>query len=128
LKPVLPAFVGTLARSVNSGQKETSFMYPGTHRRHVTDWNGAFTEPALVILTSTKDPAGTATALIETGANTGTYRGLAFVDSLSDDLADRIGVNPGDEITVRASVDPLVFDVATAATAGIAHRTICHRL
>jgi hypothetical protein len=84
-----------------------------------SDWNGDFIEPALVILTSTKDPVGIAAALIETGSGTGIYRGRAYVDSVSDDLTDRIGVNDGDEIIVRANVDPSVFDVATTATSGV---------
>jgi hypothetical protein len=84
-----------------------------------SDWNGAFTEPALVILTSTKDPVGIAAALIETGPATGIYRGLAYVDSVSDDQVDKIGVNDGDEITVRANVDPSVFDIVTTGVAGV---------
>jgi hypothetical protein len=83
-----------------------------------TDWNGGFVEPALVIVTSTVDPGGIAVALIETGSATGIYRGVAYVDSVSDDMADRIGVGPG-EITVRANVDPSAFYVVTVATAGI---------
>jgi hypothetical protein len=83
-----------------------------------TDWMAAFVEPALVILTSDVDPAGIAVALIETGPATGVYRGQAYVDSLSDDMSDRIGVGVGD-IIVRANVDPSVFYVVTVATAGV---------
>jgi hypothetical protein len=84
-----------------------------------SDWNVDFVEPALVILTSALDPIGIAAALIETGSNTGIYRGRAYVDSISDDGADAIGVGAGDEITVRASIDPLVFCVTPVATASI---------
>jgi hypothetical protein len=83
-----------------------------------TDWNGGFIEPALVIVTSNLDPVGVAVALIETGPATGIYRGLAYVDSASDDMLDRIGAADG-EITVRANVDPSAFYVVTVATAGI---------
>jgi hypothetical protein len=84
------------------------------------DWNGSYTEPAIVILTSVKDAVGIAAALVETGPATGIYRGQAYVDSLSDDLADKIGINEVDEITVRANVDPLVFTVVTTSAAGVA--------
>lgn len=86
-----------------------------------TDWNETFVEPALVIVTSTLDPAGIAVALIETGAAAGVYRGEAYVDSVSDDMADRIGIGTG-EITVSANVDPSAFYVVTVATAGVAER------
>jgi hypothetical protein len=84
-----------------------------------TDWNPMFTEPALVIITSTSDPVGVAAAMVETGPDTGIYRGMAYVDSMSDDPGDIIGVGGGDAITVRANVDPSAFYVVTAATAGI---------
>jgi hypothetical protein len=84
-----------------------------------SDWNGDFVEPALVILTSTFDPVGVVAALIETGKGTGIYRGRAYVDSISDDGADAIGVGDGDQITVRANVDPLVFCVTQVATSSV---------
>jgi hypothetical protein len=118
-----------------SGATSVALMEDGTYSSSLTgdvligdtlfvelvgnDWNATFVEPALVILTSMKDPVGIAAALIETGPSTGVYRGFAYVDSVSDDLTDKIGVNAGDAITVRANVDPSVFDIVTTATAGV---------
>jgi hypothetical protein len=84
-----------------------------------TDWNGEFIEPVLTVLTSTVDPVGIAVALVETGPATGIYRGEAYVDTLSDDLLDRIGVNSGDEIVVRVRIEPSVFYAVTVAIAGV---------
>lgn len=84
-----------------------------------TDWSGLFVEPALVIITSDSDPAGIAVALIETGPTTGIYRGEAYIDSVSDDLADAIGAGEGDDITVAAHVDPSVYYVVSVPTAGV---------
>jgi hypothetical protein len=88
-----------------------------------TDWNGAFAEPGIVIISSSHDPVGVAVALIETGLATGVYRGQAYVDSLSDDLLDRIGVDPADEITVRANVNPAVFCTVPVAIAAVREKS-----
>jgi hypothetical protein len=84
-----------------------------------TDWNGLFVEPALVIITSDSDPAGIAVALVESGPATGIYAGEAYVDSLSDDLGDAIGVSEGDQIRVAANVDPSVYYTVSVPTAGV---------
>ncbi|KPL17057.1 MAG: hypothetical protein AMJ92_12150 [candidate division Zixibacteria bacterium SM23_81] len=77
------------------------------------DWNSSFIEPALVIITSQKDPHGIGAALIETGAATGLYRGMVTVASFSSDVNNQIGVHSNDTIIIWAHVDSTKRDTVT---------------
>lgn len=75
-----------------------------------TDWNNLFIEPSIVILTSKKDTYGIGVALIETNYSSGIYRGIAYIDTISNDCRNRIGVNLSDTIIVKSNIDPLKSD------------------
>lgn len=77
------------------------------------DWTSSFIEPALVIVTSQKDAHGIGVALVETDTSTGIYQGLAYIETLTSDSRNRIGVNPNDTIIIRARVDPTICDTVT---------------
>ncbi|KPJ48343.1 hypothetical protein AMJ40_07670, partial [candidate division TA06 bacterium DG_26] len=88
-----------------------------------TDWNGSFIEPALVIISSRKDPHGISVALVETGPATGVYRGAAEVRQGSNDSYNRIGVNEDDTIIVYAHIDPSTRDSVTVGITGVEEET-----
>ena len=83
------------------------------------DWNSAFIEPAMVIISSHKDPHGIGVALVETGAATGVYRGVAGLGTISNDSRNQLGANPNDTIVIRAHVDPMICDTVTLQPTGV---------
>jgi hypothetical protein len=87
------------------------------------DWNSSFIEPALVIITSQKDPNGIGVALIETGSATGLYRGVATMASFSNDRDNQIGVNSDDTVIIRAHVDPTKCDTVTIGSVEVREKS-----
>jgi hypothetical protein len=83
------------------------------------DWNSAFIEPALVIISSQKDPHGIGVALVETGTATGVYRGMVCLSSISDDSHNQLGANPSDTVVIRTHVDPLICDTVCLQPTGV---------
>jgi hypothetical protein len=83
------------------------------------DWNSSFVEPALVVITSQKDPQGIGVSLLETGTATGLYRGIACVAPLSSDVDNRIGANSSDVIVLRAHVDSTKRDTVAICATGM---------
>ena len=65
-----------------------------------SDWNNSFIEPALVVIESHKDHQGICAALMETGAATGVYRGVAYLSSASSDQANEIAAYPSDTLVI----------------------------
>ncbi len=83
------------------------------------DWNGSFVEPALVMVASQKDPLGIGVALMETGAATGLYRGIALVSSQSSDVKDHIGVYSQDSLILWSHVDSTKGDTVAVGVTGL---------
>jgi hypothetical protein len=80
------------------------------------DWNDSLVDPAIVILSTAKDPAGIAAALVETGPGSGVYRGTAHITSTSCDLFNEIAADERDAVVVRANMDPAVGDTVAVGT------------
>ncbi len=80
------------------------------------DWNDSLVDPAIVILSTAKDPAGIAVALVETGPGGGVYRGTAYIMSTSCDLFNEIAANERDAVVVRANADNAVADTVAVGT------------
>ncbi len=83
------------------------------------DWNNLTIDPAVVIITSQKDSYGIAVVLIETDTASGVYQGFARVNTLSDDMWNKIGANSGDTIIVCANVDHTKCDTVIVEEAGV---------
>jgi parallel beta-helix repeat protein len=83
------------------------------------NWNSLFIEPALVIITSDEDSRGIGVALIETATSSGIYRGVAYIDTLSNDLQNRIGVGQNDTLIIRSNVDYTKCDTVIIEAAGV---------
>ncbi|MFH1538388.1 MAG: PQQ-binding-like beta-propeller repeat protein [bacterium] len=81
-----------------------------------TDANSLSTDRVTVTLTSDTDPTGISVDLVETGRNTGIFRGTATVDETSNDPQDYIGASDGDTITVEVDLSPGTTDTCTVAS------------
>jgi hypothetical protein len=84
-----------------------------------TDWHSGFTEPALVIMSTTQDPSGIAVALIETDTATGVYQGRACISTTSDDARNHIGANPNDTLLIVSHIDSTKCDTVFIGNIGI---------
>ncbi len=83
------------------------------------DWKNELIDPALVIITTNKDTYGIGVALIETDTTTGIYQGTAYVDSVSDDVYNRIGANQHDTLIIRSHVDNTKCDTVMVGPPGV---------
>ena len=70
-----------------------------------TDWNNHFWEGAVVILKTQEDTHGIVVGLVETDTNSGVYRGYFVVDTVSNDIENRIHADSGGYIAIIANVD-----------------------
>lgn len=82
-------------------------------------WNSLFIDVAMVILTSNKDPYGIGVAIIETDTTTGIYRGKAYIENISNDSWNKIGVNLQDTIIIYANTDTTRTDTVIVVESGI---------
>ncbi|UCG93095.1 MAG: DUF1565 domain-containing protein [candidate division WOR-3 bacterium] len=83
------------------------------------DWNSSLMEPALLIVTSNKDPYGIGVALIEIDTAAGVYRGFAVIDTVSDDAYNRIGAHSIDTLIIKANIDYTKCDTVVVDPTGI---------
>jgi hypothetical protein len=74
------------------------------------DWNPSFIEPALVLIRSNRDTFGILVALIETDSASPIYRGTAYIDTITNDVENAIGVNEVDTLVIFSHLDPSVSD------------------
>ena len=75
-----------------------------------TDSNASSTDITTVTIISDSDATGISVDLVETGRNTGVFRGTAVVSNTSDDGLDYIGAQNDDTITVTSAQDGTKYD------------------
>jgi len=79
------------------------------------DYDSSTANSMIVQLTSeTTDPDGIFVELVETGVNTGIYRGTAQLDSSTDQSTETLGVGSGEIVTVTQGRDDTKYDTVYA--------------
>lgn len=90
------------------------------------DWKNTLIDPALVLLTTNKDSYGIGVAFIETDTTTGLFRGVAYVDTASDDANNRIGAHWHDTLIVKSYVDNTKCDTVIVGPPGVREDSNSH--
>lgn len=88
------------------------------------DWNNTLIEPALVVIASNKDAYGIGVALIETDTAAGVYRGVAHIDTMSNDAYNRIGAHNSDTLIIKSHTDYTKCDTVIVEPTGVKEESI----